>query len=58
MDLCHCRAGLLHRLQSLVVDVRGLDRVDLLLELHDLRRCLLEVLLVYLFPSEGGFGRC
>lgn len=56
VDLCHRRTGLLHRLQSLVVDIRRLDRVDLLLELRDLRRCLFEVLFLYLFPSERGFG--
>lgn len=56
MDLSHRRASLFHRLESLVVDIRRFDGVDLLLELHDLRRCLFEVLLVDFFPSQGGFG--
>jgi hypothetical protein len=51
MDLLHSRTGLLHRGQSLVVNVRGFDGVYLLLELHDLCRGLLEILLVDLFPS-------
>lgn len=37
VDLRHRRTGLLHSLQGLVVDVRGLDRVYLLFQLHDLR---------------------
>jgi hypothetical protein len=57
VNLLHSGTGLLHCGQSLVVDVRRFDGVYLLLELHDLRRCLLEVLLVDLFPSEGVLRR-
>jgi hypothetical protein len=56
VDLLHCCTGLFHRGQSLVIDVRRFNGVYLLLELHDLRRCLLEVLLMDLFPSEGILG--
>jgi hypothetical protein len=58
VDLRHCRTSLLHGLEGLVVDIGRFDGVDLLLELDDLRCCLLEVLFVHLFPSEGGFGNC
>lgn len=58
MDLCHGVAGLLHRVQRLLVDVGSLDRIDLLLELRDLRLRRLEVLLVELLPSESGLGDC
>jgi hypothetical protein len=58
MDLCHGSAGRLHCVQGLLVDIRRFDRVDLLLELGDLRGCLIEVLLVDLFPSQSGFGSC
>lgn len=58
MDVFHSGTGHLHRGQGLVIDIRGFDGVGLLLELHDLRRCLLEILLVDLFPSEGVFGSC
>lgn len=58
VDLSHRRTSLLHRLQSLVVDIRRLDRVDLLLQLRDLRCRLLKVLFLHLFPSQCGFGSC
>jgi hypothetical protein len=58
VNLRHRRTGLLHSLQGLVVDIGRFDGVDLLLKLDDLRCCLLEVLLVHLFPSEGGLGSC
>lgn len=58
VDLRHRCTSLLHRLQGLVVDISRFDGIDLLLELNDLRCCLLEVLFVNLFPSEGGFGSC
>lgn len=58
MDLCHGSAGGLHCVQSLLVDIRRFDRVDLLFELGDLRSCLFEILLVDLLPSQGGFGSC
>ena len=56
MDLFHSGAGLLHCSQGLVVDIRGFDGVYLLLELHNLSCCLLEILFVDLFASEGVFG--
>ena len=56
MDLLHSGTGLLHSSQGLVVDIRGFDGVYLLLELHTLSCCLLERLLVDLFPSEGVFS--
>lgn len=56
MDLLHSGAGLLHSSQGLVVDIRGFDGVYLLLKLHNLSCCLLEILLVDLFPSECVFG--
>jgi hypothetical protein len=58
VDLFHSGAGLLHCSQGLVVDIRGLDGVYLLLELHNLSCCLLEILLVDLFASEGVLGGC
>lgn len=56
MNLLHGSAGLLHGSQGLVVDVRGFDGVYLLLKLHNLGCCLLEILLVDLFPSKGVLG--
>jgi hypothetical protein len=37
MNLLHSLASLLHGLECLMIDIRRFDRVDLLLELHDLR---------------------
>jgi hypothetical protein len=58
VDLLHGRAGVLHRVQGLLVDVRGFDAVDLLFDLGDLRGCLLEAALVDFFAAEGGFRGC
>ena len=58
MNLRHSRTSSLHRLQRLLVDIRRLNRVNLLFELNDLRCRLFEVLLVDLLPAEGVFGRC
>ena len=58
MDLRHSSTSLLHRLQGLVIDIRRLDRVYLLLQLHNLRRRLLKILLQALFPSKRGLGGC
>jgi hypothetical protein len=38
-----------------MVDIRRLDRVNLLLELDDLCGSLLKVLLVLMFPSQRSF---
>ena len=56
MDLVHGRACRLHRLQSLLVDIRRFDGVDLLFQLGDLCRRLFEVLLMDLFPSESSLS--
>lgn len=56
MDLLHRRAGVLHRDEGLLVDVCGLDGVDLLLEHRDLAVCLLEGVLVLLFPLQCVLG--
>lgn len=37
MNMPHSLASLLHGLECLMIDIRRLDRVDLLLKLHDLR---------------------
>jgi hypothetical protein len=38
-----------------MVDIRRLDRVNLLLKLHDLCRSLLKGLLMRMFPSQRSF---
>jgi hypothetical protein len=58
MNLLHSITSRLHSLERLVVDIRRFDRVNLLLELHDLRRGLLKVLLMLMFPSQRSFGGC
>ena len=58
VDLAHGFAGVLHRFQGLLVDVGGLDGVDLLLDLGDLRRCLFEAALVDFLAAEGCFRGC
>lgn len=55
MDLLHGGAGVLHRVQCLLVYVCGFDAVDLLLDLGDLRGGLFEGLFEELFAPEGGF---
>jgi hypothetical protein len=42
MYLLHSSARILHGIQRLLVDVGRLDRVNLLLQRHDLCACLLE----------------
>lgn len=58
MDLLHRRTGVLHRNKGFLVDVRGFDGVDLLLEHRDLAVCLLEGMLVLFFALECVFGHC
>lgn len=56
MNLRHRRPSSLHGIQRLLVDIRSLDRVDLLFQLGDLGRRLFEILLMDLFPSQGRLG--
>ena len=58
MDVLHGGAGVLHRVERLLVDVCRLDGVYLALESHDLRLCLLERVLELLLPPEGRLCRC
>ena len=58
MDVLHRLAGVLHRQQRFLVDVRGFDGVDLVLEHGYLRGGLLEGVLVGLFALEGCARRC
>lgn len=54
----HGLAGLVHGIQGFLVNVGGLDRIDMLLELDDLILGLFEVLLVHFLSPEGGLGDC
>ncbi len=56
MDLLHRCAGVLHCDEGFLVDVCGLDGVDLLLEHRDLAVCLLKGVLVLLFSLQCVFG--
>lgn len=55
MNLCHGRTSRLHRIQSLLVDIRRFYGVNLLFELGNLRRRLFKVLLVDLLPPKSRF---
>ena len=48
--LLHGRAGILHRVQRLLIDIRRLYAVNLALERHDLTSRLLERMLKLLLP--------
>jgi hypothetical protein len=48
--LLHGVAGILHRVQRLLVDICGFDAVDFALEGHDLRARLLEGMFKLLLP--------
>lgn len=55
MNLGHGRSGRLHCIQSLLVDIRRFDGINLLFELGNLRRRLFKVLLVDFFPPKSRF---
>lgn len=57
MNLLHGLACLLHRRQRLPVDIRRLDRVDLLFQRPYLRLCLLLGVLVGLLALQRCLGR-
>lgn len=58
VDRLHGGTSVLHGGEGLLVDVGGLDGVDLLLEHGYLVARLLEGLLVLLLTLEGGAGGC
>ncbi len=51
VDLLHGRAGVLHRVQRLLVDVGRLDRGYLALDRHHLRARLVQLVLELLLPT-------
>jgi hypothetical protein len=55
MYLFHGSACILHRIKCFLVDIRGFNTVDLLLDLRNLRSSLFQAALVDLFPAQGGF---
>jgi hypothetical protein len=56
MYLFHGSSSILHGIKCFLVDVRGFNTVDLLLNLSNLGGGLLQTTLVDLFPPQGGFG--
>lgn len=56
VNVLHGLARLLHRRQRLAVDIRGFDRVYLLLKRHDLRLRLFVRVLMLLLPLQRGLG--
>lgn len=58
MDLLHCRAGVLHGIKSLLVNICRLDAVNLALECHYLSSGLVKGVLKLFLPSECGFRSC
>lgn len=58
VDVFHGGASALHGIEGLLVDIRALDGVDLLLQRHDLRLCLLERVLKHLLPPKRCLCRC
>jgi hypothetical protein len=56
VNLLHCLPGVLHRVERFLVDIGRFDRVDLLLDLGDLRRGLFEGAFVEFLAAEGCFG--
>jgi len=55
MYLFHGTACILHGVQRFLIDVRGFYAVDLLFDLCNLRRGLLQATFVGLFPTQGSF---
>ena len=58
VDLLHRFAGVVHGQEGFLVDVGGLDGVDLVLEHRYLGRCLFEGVLVGFFAFHRCSGSC
>lgn len=58
MNLLHSLSSLLHRRQRLTIDIRRLDRVDLLLQRRDLRQGLVERVFMLLLALQRCSCRC
>ena len=56
--MLHCGAGVLHRVERLLVDVGRLDRVDFALQRHYLALGLLERVIELLLTPQRGLGSC
>lgn len=56
MDFSHSSTSFLHRSESLVIDIRSLNRVNVLFYLRDLILGHLQMLLEYFLSPEGGLG--
>jgi hypothetical protein len=56
MDFGHSSTSFLHSSESLVVDIRSLNGVNILFYLSDLILGHLQMLLEYFLSPEGGLG--